>query len=614
MEDLSRRDRTLRWRTTILPEGARDLMGRLLPPGTTCYKQVPTPRTELGEIAETLLAQGIASRATEALFWRKEASVLAWLAEGNRVEKLGFTTLPSLALEVLGLRTRVVRDRLRLHRLFVRFPLMERAFLDGKMSACQALAIAPILENDGPESSIAWACRLSVRELKKEARYYQKQKAAREFSRPRTVPEEDGEGFTISMEAPPAFRVLFDRTIELARKKLGYDAPVYKCIEAMLLETHWIGIGPEPEPIRFEQHRTIETRPQDDRVGPPEAIAHARETIWKMRLYMRDAAQLLDSGDPRTPHEALAMLRQIQLLRAPQRVLFARLIRDLRRTNAIDLLGYRSMAELVEDALDLSERAARDRVAESLMFETDEEIARAYAAGEITIMQARLIRRMSSSVSSGPFMERAREVTWRQFQREYRMLELLRKCGLERVARKPLPQSKVEEALIEALGGDREAIEKELRENGAPPLPAGGSDDPAENPVLMDRLEMLLELLALRQWDEVPGMGAFDRQTFASSRQTVTVRFWVPRDIGNDLLHVIEKYRTRERPFVSKWIGLALLFAQVWREWLQEDPERLPVQAKILRRDGYRCVVPGLYEPQQARGEPQPPAFAGRDE
>ena len=301
VKDLSRYDRTLRWRTVTLPPGARDIMGRLLPPGTTCYKQVPTPGTELGEIAETLLAQGIANRATEALLWRKEASVLAWLAEGRRVEKLGFTTLPSLALEVLGMRTRTVRDRLRLHRLFLRHPEMEQAFLEGKMSACQALAIAPILENDGPETSIAWACRCSVRMLKKEARFYREQKAAKELSRPRTVPEEDGEGFYVSFEAPVGFRVLFDRMVELGRKHLGYDAPVYKCIEAMLLETNWLGVGPPQGPLRYPVERTIETRPQDDRTGPPEAIAHARETIWKMRLYMRDVVKLLDSGDPGTP-------------------------------------------------------------------------------------------------------------------------------------------------------------------------------------------------------------------------------------------------------------------------------------------------------------------------
>ncbi len=49
-------------------------------------------------------------------------------------------------------------------------------------------------------------------------------------------------------------------------------------------------------------------------------------------------------------------------------------------------------------------------------------------------MQAHLIRRLASSVLARPFVERAREVTWRQFQREYRLLELLKKCDLERVA------------------------------------------------------------------------------------------------------------------------------------------------------------------------------------
>jgi hypothetical protein len=251
------------------------------------------------------------------------------------------------------------------------------------------------------------------------------------------------------------------------------------------------------------------------------------------------------------------------------------------------------MAELVEDRLRLSERSARSRVTESLLFETEAEIARAYGAGEISIMQALLIRRLGSSVSRRPFVDRAREVTWMQLQREYRLLELLKQCDLGRVAGRPFPQASVEEAVIEALGGDREGIEEELKGKGIAPLPAGGSSDPAENPLLMRRLETLVELLVMSQWDEPPRTGDADRQTSAAARREVTIRFWAPVAMAEDLLHVLREVGKSDTPWLPPWAVLVLLFAEVAQIWEQEDPEHRPAHSKILRRDGYRCVIPG---------------------
>ncbi len=608
--------------------------------GTEPRQRLGTPLTELGLLAEETLALAIATRATEAQLLRAQASLLAWLAEGNRVEQCGFASLSSLALEVVGIRPRTVRERLALHRIFLRHPAMERAFLAGKMTACQALAVAPFLaeweaamaeaaasaasaadatgaaasDTDAtgatspapegtrphphphPDPDFDWASatsRLSVRELRFQARQVLKETSERDQARHREEHPDEPEGRTISFTAPAGFQVVFEQMMELARKVLGRDAPIYECFEAMLLETDWLGIGPQQEPLRYPERRSIPIIPRDNVPHREEAIAHARETLTQVRAYIKDVADLIEPHEPKSPHDALSSLRQIHLLRAPQKVLFARLLRDLRRTQAMDLLGYRSMAELVEDRLRLSERSARNRVAESLLFESDEEIARAFAAGEISIMQAHLIRRLSSSFSRRPFVARAREVTWRQFQRESRLLELLRKCDLGRVADKPFPQARVEEALIAALGGDRESIEIALFQHGIPPLPPDGSGDPAENPILMDRLEMLVHLLALRQWDDVPATGDADRQTSAAARREVTVRFWAPLTVAGDLSNVMNRYRKQERPWIPMWAAMTVLFAQVTEIWEQQDPERRPVRSKILKRDHYRCVIPG---------------------
>jgi hypothetical protein len=562
----------------------------------------PTPSLELRRLAEEMLAVAIATRSTEALLLCRQATLLAWLSDGDRFEACGFASLYDLAREILGLQPRTVRERLSLHRIFAAHASMESAFLEGRLTACQVLAAAPFLEETSDPSDAAapvrepfdWASAiapLSVREIRYQARKLQH---ARRQVRPGGEHPDEAEGRTISFTAPIAFQAAFDPAIELARKVLGWDAPVYACIEAMLQETHWLGVPPLPdEPPEEPRCRPIRTYPRVMVPHRGEAISHARETMELALSYVEDVRELIASGEPGSPGDALLALKQIHLLRAPQRVIFARLIRDLRRTYAMDLLGCRSMAELVEDRLGLSERSARDRVAESLLFETDEGIARAYAAGEISIMQARLIRKLGSSVSRRPFMGRAREVSWRQFQREYRLLELMKKCGLESVARRPLPDARIEEALIGALGGDREAIETELREHGIPPLSPDGSADPVENPLLMERLEMLVHLLVLRQWDDPPRTGDADRQMSAAARLETTVRFWAPKHIADDLLAVLEEVGHRETPWFPKWAVMTLLFEEVSRIWEREDPERTPGQRRIMMRDHYRCMVPG---------------------
>jgi hypothetical protein len=589
--------------------------------GTGYGGSAGAPASELGLLAEKMLALAIATRSTEALLLRAQAGLLAWLAERNRFERCSFVSLNDLAVEVLQIRPRTARERLALHRLFQRHPEVERAFLAGKVTACQVLAAAPLFGdrdrsagsaggNDtagaatgaargGTAGAATGAAADSV--LPTEAIASLSVREIRQLVRERAASPEESpeapEGRTISFQAPAGFQLVFDEILELSRMVLGRDAPVYECLEAMLLETHWLGIHPQEKPPRVPSRRTISVRPRSGVPHRAEAIAHARETLEQVRAYMEDVRDLIESGEPKSAHDAIARLRQVHLLRSPQRVLFARLLRDLRRTQAMDLLGYRSMADLVEDRLRLSERSARSRVAESLLFETDEGIARAFAAGEISIMQAHLIQRQGSSAARQPFVERAREVTWRQLQREYRLLEL--KCDLEQVARKPFPQGRVEEALIEALGGDRAAIEEELRERGIAPAYADGSSDPAENPPLMDRLEVLVDMLVRRQWDEIPRTGAADRQTSAAARPEVTVRFWAPRQLADDIEDVMRRFRKLETPWLPMWAAMTLLFARAAAVWELQDPEHVPVRSKILKRDRYRCVIPGCTRRRQ---------------
>ena len=402
----------------------------------------------------------------------------------------------------------------------------------------------------------------------------------------------DDEMVPYTFRHPVGFRLAFDEMIETARMVLGRDAPINDCIEAIIAE------GPLP----FTHRETVTRQPrrQSDRpLRPPIAIRvrpedldHARRTLERVDEYIRDVEELTEDIEPESPQDALIALRQIHLLRAPGRVLLAHLIRDLRRVGAPELLGYASMASMVEELLGISERAARDRVAESEMFESNRGIETAYATGKISTMQAALIRQLKHTDQIDEFVERARETTWRQFQREYRLLTLLRRCNLGRLALRPLSHGDIEEALIQALGGDREAIEEDLQLRGLPAPPPGSPTDPAENPLLMDRLETMVQLLVMREWDEAPSTGAADRQTLAYLRGEMTTRIWLKPQTRHDFKEVLWQVREGSTRY-PEWVAMAVLFQEVTRIWTQEDPERRPVHGKILTRDHYRCAVPG---------------------
>jgi hypothetical protein len=573
--------------------------------------------------------------------------MLAWLSAGARVQRCGFSSISSLALETLGLRPRTTRSRLALHRVLAKHPELERAFLDGGISACQLPYIARLIEalpvppqlirsfiervSAVPVDQLRHRARCEEERARKRAEAGRRgeiactddegsmsagalaalekelwERDADQTPGPDSIfvdePSDDPEMVPFALKHPLGFQVTFDEMMERTRRVLGHEAPIHECIEAMLAEVAWPGIGGDgPPPRRPALGPVIERRPPVTIPVRPEAIAHAKQTLALVAEYLEDVEQIDRTEEPGSPEEALLILRQIQLLRAPGKVLLAHLIRDLRRVGAVELLGYASVARMVEDLLKISERSARNRVAESLMFEGSAAMEHAFATGRISTMQAHLIRQLKHTEDIDAFIERARETTWRQFQREYRLLMLMRKCDLGRHALRPLSRGDVEEALVAALGGDREAIEESLRIRGIPPLPPGGSTDPAENPILMDRLETMVQLLALRQWEEVPETGEADRQTFAYQQAETWTRFPLPKQTYLDLKRVLWAYRREEPtgrhpdriPRMPEWVAMAMLFSEVKEIWEQLDPERVPVRVKILERDRYRCVVPG---------------------
>ena len=561
----------------------------------------PRPAAAQESLALDLLAGGISLRRAEASVTRTQAALLAYLAEARRYQDLTYASITDLAEERLQIRPRTTAERLRLHRLLTGSPLVEEAFLTGRLTQCQILALAPVLKaGTDVQSWIAESQSLPVREIRRRVRL--------ETDAHGVEPSpEETDGRTLSFQAPPPFQVAWREMLERTRSVLGYQAPQYRCLEAILMETGFAGRGTLA--AREKRKRTDPPKPAPKSLRPasvpydPEAAAEAQRTFSGVEELISDLQDLLESDLPLSACEALDRLVQLGRLLHPIRVFLGRILRDLRRTRSFDLLGYPDLGSFVEEALGFSERTGRNRIAEAFLFEDRPLVEAAYGRGEIGIVKAHLIDRVVPGSRLPEWIERAREVTVRQFEREVRLLWLLRRCDRHAAVpfRGPFPIPGLETALIEALcdgrGWTRKRLNRAMRDRSLTPRSAGESEDPAENRALLDRVEFLVDRLILSLWDTPPSISntlpGDLRQTCAGLDGRERISIWLPEETRADLDVAFREIRHRSGLAVPLWAVLTVLLAEATAVWETHDPQARPRGLKILRRDRYRCCVPG---------------------
>ncbi len=551
------------------------------------------PRHALAcEIIETLATL----RTSEAVLLKTQAMLLAHLSEKSRLSDLGFPSIAGFAEEILLMPRRTVYDRLTLHRILSGCPAAERAFLEGRLTQCQLLALAPLLDTENAAEWIEKGSRLSVREIRRlvrEAREDRLDKARRD------------PGVEVSFEAPAEFQIVWRETLELARRVLGYQAPQYACLEAIFQETGVAGGGepiPPAEASRGSIPAVSSPLPPITLRPDPKAEADAREHLSLLRRYREEIGDLLESDLPTGAEACRDRLIQIARLLAPLRVLTGRILRDLGKTGLFLLYGYRDLDSFVTEICGISARTARNRIDAAFALEDEPLLEEAYGRGEIGIVAAHLLHRLRPGRDLGSLVERAKQITARQLIREYRLLCNLESCevGIARLGRRPFPQAGLEGALIEALCKEgewtREKLASTMAARSLRPASAGESSDPAENPGLIDRLEFLVDLLLLLRWEDPPDpadkLPASVWKTSAHFAMQKRITFWLPREIAADLRAAVEEACRRRGRFLPIWVVLTLLFAEARDVWLQHDPKKRPRWQRILKRDGYRCQFP----------------------
>ena len=543
--------------------------------------------TAARHIAPRIIKALLSIRPAEAFILRRQATVLAFLFDTKCYQHGGLGTIEAFAREYLKISPSTAKDRRRLDHILRAYPEAEKAFLEGKLTICKVLAIKRALEAE-PKKAEKWierARRLDVRRLR---RLIGKKFPDAKVREPMSA---------ISFHAPPMVHSVFEEVVELGRMQLGYNAPLHKIIEAILLETGLSGLAgdlPEedPKPARKRAPVVLEGSPKP----PSEAMARVAKTLEELAEYLENVSTACLSGPPSDFDDALTQFDHLRNLEKPLRIFQARLLRDLRETPALQVLGYRRVSDFVEQHLGVSERTARNMVADAELFEDIPSMKEAYTLGEISLSKAHWIKCLTYGVGDKAFNRRASELTDRQFARECRFILRFRQCFRELAHRfrGPLPQPGLEEALVRELrkeGVDEEGIERELRERNIEPIEEGCSLDPAENPMVMYRLEALLDMLIREYWEDPPEpeepLSVRDRQTFARKRKPVLIRIPTPREIAADWRAAIDGIKQRLGPGALDWHAAMVLFAHVRQEWSLTDPKTKPRFFKVLERDRY---------------------------
>lgn len=596
-----------------------------------------------------------------------EAACLHRLKEGRGWQLLGFSSWGDLLREALDLSRSAADDRVALHRLLKARPVLLEAFLEGRLSACQALALASIVNNKNEEFWLKKCRHLPVRALKAAVRETLKWQqplddaaapAADRLAADDTEPDEVP-WRRLSFAAPPEVAIAWEAGLETARRVLGRQSPRYACVEAILAEAAPEAGDEDPRPMggsaapeapeaagrrmgeaapraadpHLLAHRRFFCRvrppagllpcPDPSVTGRPAAVARAWNTLELVRRELARQEHFFPHRAPDRAVEILDTLRSTRAATQPLRVLLARLLRDAWQARAVHFLGFPSLAAFVQHHLKLSPRTTRSLLVEADLLRNFPTLEEAFAAGRIGIGQALLLRRVANRRRLPDHVARAAAITLRQLRREMRLLEMLRDTAPDLAHRfdGPLPLPGLEEALLEQLrarGIDPAGIPE------LPPLDTPPSADPAENPLLLRRLEILLQALALADCQaRAAGLGAAPagaalrepqrqpaaappcptststdpRQTFgnrSAPSPMKTIRVRAPQPIADHWDAALRLIRRRAGlPNLPAWACVTLLLRQALAQWELQDPDSIPNQHKTLLRDEYRCQAPG---------------------
>ena len=562
-----------------------------------------------------------------------EGDHLEFLLRKQWYGRCGYSSFQDFVREELQLAPRTAKRRVALSRLVHTSSELSAALDEGRLSPCQVMTLSRLREAPDLVSWIRIAEDCTVRELEDLVASYQSDLAGDPTAEVASELEAEEPGRRVTFAAPASAAVAWEYAMDMARRVLGWDAPPYRCIEAVLAETAVdlasadheadaspVGLAPPGD----ELSQTAGDLPRTGDDLPPAAetrcyspsepplLRVTREQLEALLFTMQDAEREVNAIDSMAvpsendPDRSINALAELKRKNRSLRLILARLLRDMDAANVIAFFGHGSVTEFLTLRLKISARTAARFMSEAWTFEDNPELARAFASGRIGLGQAYLVNRVAVRSTQAAFIRRAEAVTHLQFEREVRFLERLAEY-VPSVAREfhgPMPLSDLPHALVECL---REVGWSEARVEECVGS-FDGSGDPAVDSIHMARLEGLLELVAVAfeehdraVYATVPTLapGHDDGQSaalptlapgFANERTTIS--FWAPESLITQWNAALERVRALNGPLPT-WAAALFLIRRAVGEWERVDPSRRPDNWRILERDGWRCQAPG---------------------
>src|SRR5262245_33137575 len=196
----------------------------LAPPGSAST-DLPDPES----VASRALVSILKLFHLEESLTRIAGEHLEFLLRTHAYRRMGYSAFRDFAREELQMSSRTATRRIALSRVLRKSPVLSRAVGEGRLSSCQALALEPMEDSAELSEWVEKAAGLTVRKICA---------AIQERQEPQSLAEDsDASGRTVTFGATASAAYLWDHGIELARRVLGWEAPVYRCVEAVLAET-----------------------------------------------------------------------------------------------------------------------------------------------------------------------------------------------------------------------------------------------------------------------------------------------------------------------------------------------------------------------------------------
>ena len=333
---------------------------------------------------------------------------LAALADGDRVVRLGFSSIGDYARERHGIAARTAQRRVRLSRALRSRPLLRAAVRNGEVSICAAEAVLEAAQGDAEAFWVDRARAETVRALHAASR------------RPETTdPEEDERWMRFRADLPPEGRPALDEATELAGKALCMTVPRWGRLKAMGEE--YIAAHQVPEHVDADRRFTGEAEELHE---SEEEWLEAETARWS---FLHQVGPVPAPGPSlegeADPHRLDAHLRELSALRDRWDEVLGHLAMLFQAMDGWWRLGFASFDQYCKERLGMSARAVEQRAALERRLHQLPKLRQALVERRLSYEKARLIARHAGERSIDAWIERAGQIPCIQLRRELQGLE-----------------------------------------------------------------------------------------------------------------------------------------------------------------------------------------------